>query len=121
MLNDERYQRIRQRHAEYEGKGGWVRPFVNVAFSLTVVLLLAFSLIWYDGLHDIGEFAGVYQFVFSFLIGCLTLCLALICLTVTLIKYSRLRLAQRTLGILPIALFAIVCAAAYFHIPPFHG
>ena len=117
--DDERYRRIRQHHAEYERRGGWARPFVNVSFYLTVALLSALSVIWYDGIHDFGEFAGVFQFVTAFFIGCLTLCVALTCLAVTLMKYSKLGMTQRILGIVPIGLFGLVSVAAFLQITPF--
>ena len=56
-------ERIRQRHAEYQRQGGWVRPFINGAFFLSIALVSAIGALWYDGLHDVGEYGGVFQFV----------------------------------------------------------
>ena len=101
-------ERIRQRHAEYQRQGGWARPFINVVFFLSVALVSATVALWYDGLHDFGEFGGVFQFVAASLISCLLLCVAVVCLTVTLLNSSNLPRTQRILGTLPIALTGAV-------------
>ena len=101
-------ERIRQRHVEYQRQGGWARPFINGVFFLSIALVSAIGALWYDGLHDVGEYGGVFQFVAASLISCLLLCVAVVCLTVTLLSFSRLPRSQRILGTLPIVLTVVV-------------
>ena len=101
-------ERIRQRHVEYQRQGGWARPFINGVFFLSIALVSAIGALWYDGLHDVGEYGGVFQFVAASLISCLLLCVAVVCLTVTLLNFSKLPRTQRILGTLPIALTGAV-------------
>ena len=101
-------ERIRQRHIEYQRQGGWARPFVNGVFFLSIALGAAIVALWYDGLRDVGEFGGVFQFVAASLISCLLLCVVVVCLTVTLLNSSNLPRTQRILGTLPIALTGTV-------------
>jgi hypothetical protein len=53
-------ERIRLRHAEWERKGGWACPFINGIFSLSIALASALGALWCDGLHDFGEYGGVF-------------------------------------------------------------
>jgi len=101
-------ERIRQRHVEYQRQGSWARPFINGVFFLSSALASAIGALWYDGLHDFGEFGGVFQFVAASLISCLLLCVAVVCLTVTLLNFSKLPGTQRVLGTLPIVLTVVV-------------
>ncbi len=101
-------ERIRQQHVEYQRQGGWARPFINGVFFLSIALASAIGALWYDGLHDFGEFGGVFQFVAASLISCLLLCVAVVCLTVTLLNFSKLPATQCILGTLPIALTGLV-------------
>ncbi len=64
--------------------------------------------VWYAGLHDVGEYGGVFQFVTASLISYLLLCVAVVCLTVTLLNFSKLPRTQRILGTLPIVLTGLV-------------
>ena len=101
-------ERFRQRHAEYQRQGAWARPFINGVFFLSIALASALGALWYDGLHDFGEYGGVFQFVAASLISYLLLCVAVVCLTVTLLSFSRLPRTQRILGTLPIVLTVVV-------------
>jgi Ca2+/Na+ antiporter len=101
-------ERIRQQQVEYERRGGWARPFINGVFFLSIALASVIGALWYDGLHDVGEYGGVFQFVAASLISYLLLCVAVICLTVTLLNFSKLPRTQRILGTLPIVLTGLV-------------
>jgi hypothetical protein len=100
--------RMRRRLTEYERRGGWFRPFINGVFFLSIALASVIGALWYDGLHDVGEYGGVFQFVAASLISYLLLCVAVICLTVTLLNFSKLPRTQRILGTLPIVLTGAV-------------
>ena len=98
---EEQWQQIVRKHDDYEERGGWARPAINVGVSIWCLFVIVMVANWYTSRGPMPDYSGgtaLIAFVFNVLLGATSLLL----FALTLFRFETLSGRHRVLGLSPL-------------------